>query len=46
MHILVIGGTRFLGRALVDAALGHGHNATGAPTTLGHVSRLSARPNF
>src|SRR5437588_12785393 len=28
MHILVIGGTRFLGRALVDAALGHGHSVT------------------
>jgi 2'-hydroxyisoflavone reductase len=28
MHILVIVGTRFLGRALVDAALGHGHSVT------------------
>lgn len=28
MKILVIGGTRFLGRAIVDAALGHGHDVT------------------
>jgi 2'-hydroxyisoflavone reductase len=28
MRILVIGGTRFLGRAVVEAALGHGHEVT------------------
>lgn len=28
MRLLVIGGTRFLGRAIVDAALGHGHDIT------------------
>ena len=28
MNILVIGGTRFLGRHLVDSALAHGHNVT------------------
>ena len=28
MRLLVIGGTRFLGRAIVDAALGHGHEVT------------------
>ncbi|MGI8493218.1 MAG: NAD-dependent epimerase/dehydratase family protein [Acidimicrobiales bacterium] len=28
MRLLVIGGTRFLGRAIVDAALGHGHDVT------------------
>ena len=28
MRLLVLGGTRFLGRALVDAALEHGHEAT------------------
>ena len=28
MRLLVIGGTRFLGRAIVDAALGRGHDVT------------------
>ena len=28
MHILILGGTRFLGRALVDAALARGHQLT------------------
>ncbi|HZN45220.1 MAG TPA: NAD-dependent epimerase/dehydratase family protein, partial [Nitrospiraceae bacterium] len=28
MNILIIGGTRFLGRHLVDAALGRGHQVT------------------
>jgi 2'-hydroxyisoflavone reductase len=28
MRILVVGGTRFLGRAIVNAALGHGHQVT------------------
>ncbi len=28
MHILVLGGTRFLGRAIVKAALGRGHHVT------------------
>ena len=28
MNVLVIGGTRFLGRAIVEAALGHGHAVT------------------
>ncbi|MCA9969098.1 MAG: hypothetical protein KC425_02730 [Anaerolineales bacterium] len=28
MHLLIIGGTRFLGRALVDAALAAGHTVT------------------
>src|SRR5205085_5601830 len=28
LRLLVIGGTRFLGRAIVDAALGHGHEVT------------------
>ena len=28
MRLLVVGGTRFLGRAIVDAALGHGHEVT------------------
>ncbi|MGH9294805.1 MAG: NAD-dependent epimerase/dehydratase family protein [Acidimicrobiales bacterium] len=28
MNILVVGGTRFLGRAIVDAALGRGHDLT------------------
>lgn len=28
MHILIIGGTRFLGRALVDSALARGHEVT------------------
>src|SRR2546430_8959845 len=28
MHILVLGGTRFLGRAIVTAALGRGHQVT------------------
>jgi 2'-hydroxyisoflavone reductase len=28
VNLLVIGGTRFLGRAIVDAALGHGHQVT------------------
>jgi 2'-hydroxyisoflavone reductase len=28
MRVLVVGGTKFLGRALVDAALGHGHGVT------------------
>jgi 2'-hydroxyisoflavone reductase len=28
MNILVLGGTRFVGRAIVEAALGHGHDLT------------------
>ena len=28
MHLLVLGGTRFLGRAIVDAALAAGHEVT------------------
>ena len=28
MKLLILGGTKFLGRAIVDAALGHGHDPT------------------
>jgi len=28
MHLLVLGGTRFVGRAVVDAALSAGHEVT------------------
>jgi 2'-hydroxyisoflavone reductase len=28
VKVLVLGGTKFLGRAIVEAALGHGHNVT------------------
>jgi 2'-hydroxyisoflavone reductase len=48
MHILVLGGTRFLGRAIVPAALGRGHRVTmlnrgvSAPGLFPGVPRLIA----